>query len=266
MSKKCTPDKILTPKNRCVSRTGPTGLKLLAKSSKKCTSDKILTPKNRCVSRTGPTGLKLLAKPLKKSTKIKDPLSLKYRNICDVGLVSKKVNPLLNDISIKTGEIHDVYCVANNNKKLAALDYSSYGKKKFLKYPSDVKLINKIIDYSNYKNVQYLHNQKTGGMYLKSIFFLPENYNEALKLMYLLWYYKDSRFDPIEKQISIGLLLDYSHDNIIFFCKDKMYAKITKKKIKLVENKLKKLKITLDMLQKDYKIVHKSVIENLKTK
>ena len=139
-------------------------------------------------------------------------------------------------------------------------------KKKFLKYPSDVKLINKIIDYSNYKNVQYLHNQKTGGMYLKSIFFLPENYNEALKLMYLLWYYKESGFDPLEKQISIGLLLDYSSDNIIFFCKEKMNTKITIKNINLVKNKLKKLKITLDMLQKDYKIIHKSVIENLKTK
>jgi hypothetical protein len=226
--------------------------------SKKCKSNKILSS-NRCVSNTG---LKLQVK----SKKIKDPLSLKYRTICDLGLVSKKVNPLIHDISIKIGEIHDVYCVANNNKKLAALDYSSYGKKKFLKYPSDVKLINKIIDYSNYKNVQYLHNQKTGGMYLKSIFFLPENYNEALKLMYLLWYYKESGFDPLEKQISIGLLLDYSNDNIIFFCKEKMNTKITIKNINLVKNKLKKLKITLDMLQKDYKIIHKSVIENLKTK
>ena len=104
MSKKCPPDKILSPKNRCVSKTGAMGLKLLALSSKKS----------------------------QKSQKIKDPLSIKYRKICDVGLVSKKVNPLLNDISIKTGEIHDVYCVANNNKKLAALDYSSYGKKNFL--------------------------------------------------------------------------------------------------------------------------------------
>ena len=220
--------------------------------SKKYPPNKILSLKKRTMR------IKLIS--LKK---IKDPLSLKYRNICDVGLVSKKVNPLLNDISIKTGEIHDVYCVANNNKKLAALDYSSYGKKKLYKY--NVKLINKIIDYSNYKNVQYLHNKKTGGMYLKTIFFLPKNYNEALKLMYLLWY-QDSKFNPLERQISIGLLLDYSHDNIIFFLNKTYDITITKKNIKLTENKLKNLKITLDMLQKDYKIVHKSVIENLKTK
>ena len=236
--------------------------------SKKCPPDKILSPKNRCVSRTGPTGLKVLSNLSKKSKtttkKVKDPLNSKYKFACDDGLISKTINPLINELSFKIGEFHDVYCVANNNKKLAALDFSSYGKKKFYKYGIDIKLINKIIDYSNYKNVQYLHNKKTGGMYLKSIFFLPENIDLALKLMYLLWY-QDPNFDIVDKQISIGLLLDYSHENIMYFCETKIRVKITKKKISIVEKKLKKLKITLDMLQKNYKIVHKTVIENLKS-
>ena len=64
----------------------------------------------------------------------------------------------------------------------------------------DVKLINHVLSYTNSKNVQYLHNTKTGGMYLKSIFFLPENYQNALKLMYILWY-SDSNIIGIENNI-----------------------------------------------------------------
>jgi hypothetical protein len=238
MSKECPPDKILnTITNRCVSKTSKKGKEILKKMSNK---------KN---------------KTLESKIHVKDPIDSKYREICDKGLISDNVNPLLYILSKKMGEFHDVYCVANNNKTLASLDYSSYGKKK-LRKNYDIKLINNVINYANSNNVQYLHNKKTGGMYLKSIFFLPENYEHALKLMYILWY-PDPNFPGIEQNIAIGLLLDYDENNIILFNKKNFSVNTTKKDVKLVVTKLQKLKVTLEMLQKDYKIVHKTVIENL---
>ena len=202
---------------------------------------------------------------IKKSTdnkkkQIINPLASKYRKICDNGLVTqKKINPLLTDISNKIGEFIDVYCVSNNNKPLAALDFSAYGKK-FLK-KQDIKLINMVIDYANYKGIKYIHNKKIGGMYLKSIFFLPENYRNALKLMYILWY--GNNFNNTEYQISIGLLLGYNIENIIYFLKKSYDITINKNDIKLVQNEIDKLNITLEDLQQKYNIVIKTSIENL---
>lgn len=241
MPKECPPDKILnTITGRCVSKTSKKGKEILKKiSDKNNTQNKTLELKNQ----------------------VKDPINIKYREVCDKGLISDSVNPLLYVLTYKIGEIHDVYCVSNNKKKLAALDYSSYGKKK-LRKNYDVALINNVIDYSNSNNVQYLHNKKIGGMYLKSIFFLPENYEYALKLMYILWY-PDSNFIGAEMNIAIGLLLDYDIDNIILFIKKNYSINKTKNDIKVVVSKIKKLKVTLEMLQKDFKIVHKTQIENL---
>ena len=80
--------------------------------------------------------------------------------------------------------------------------------------------------------------------------------------MYILWY-PDPNFTGIEQNIAIGLLLDYDENKIIFFNKKNFSVNTTKKDVKLVVTKLQKLKVTLEMLQKDYKIVHKTVIENL---
>jgi hypothetical protein len=77
--KSCPPDKILNPAtNRCVSKTGAIGKKLIGVVKKKvitttndCPPDKILNPAtNRCVSKTGAIGKKLmglikLASPMK---------------------------------------------------------------------------------------------------------------------------------------------------------------------------------------------------------
>ena len=79
-----------------------------------------------------------------------DPLELKYRNVCDTGLISKsKIDTNLLELSCIIGEFSDVYSVAKNNKELAVLDFSSYGKRKLKKL--DLELINKVIDFCNYK-------------------------------------------------------------------------------------------------------------------
>ena len=77
-----------------------------------------------------------------------DPLELKYRNVCDTGLISKsKIDENLIELSCLIGEFSDVYSVAKNNKELATLDFSSYGKRK-LKNRCSVK----VIDFCNYKS------------------------------------------------------------------------------------------------------------------
>ena len=235
-----------------------------SKSSKssKCPKDKIINPKTgRCVRTTGVVGKSLLKtkKVQVKKCNIKDPLDSKYHNVVDKGLVSKDVNLVLKELSNKIGEISDVYSVSKGKKQLAALDFSAYGRKKLKKL--NVKLINKVIDYCNTRGVQMLHNTSTGGNYLKTIFFLPHNYDKALKLMNILWY-PHSNIPDNMFHVSIGILLGYNIDNIIYISKrDKL--NITKKDILSIQQKIDKMKITLEDLQGKYKIVHKTVIPNL---
>lgn len=153
----------------------------------------------------------------------------------------------------------DVYCVAKNKKKLAVLDFSNYGKKKLRKL--DKTLINKVISYSNYKNVKALHNKKTGGMYLKTIFYTKKNYKNALKLMDILWNPKPI-FYGSDLTIAIGLLLGYNKKNIIYMVErdlKKLNLKINKimlnKIIKIIQNMIDKMDTTLEDLNKHSKIV-----------
>lgn len=202
--------------------------------------------------------------PGKKSNKscIRDPLS-KYKLVCDKGLVTEKEQPnskTLHKLNLELGELYDVYCVSKGGKPLAALDYSSYGKTKLRKHNLLVK--NEVIEYCNSVGINSLHNTKKGGMYLKTVFFLPGNFENALKLMKILWY-SDTFESNIDANISIGILLGYDYDNIISFIKKNYEIVINLKKIREVEKKIKEMKVTLDELQKDYKIVHQTNIKKL---
>ena len=161
---------------------------------------------------------------------------------------------------LKIDEFMDVYCVAKNKKPLAALDFSTSGINKFRK--GNKKLVNKVIDYCNYKGIQALHNKQKGGMYLKTIFFLPKNYKEALKLMGILWY-DNLTTDQSECQFMIGKLLGYSDKDIKFFIKRNYNKNITSSDIKKFKKNLKKLNITLEGLQGSYDIVHLKTIEKI---
>jgi len=164
--------------------------------------------------------------------------------------------------SKKIGEFINVYCVANNKKKLAAMDFSSYGIRKFRKMDKD--LINSIIDYCNSKNVQILHNKKTGGMYLKSIFFLPKNYKNALKLMKILWYPElVENITNITYHCYVGLLLGYSKKNIKYFIKKHYEINITNADLSEIMTEINNMEVTLEDLQSDYKIVHLTTIKNI---
>jgi len=183
-------------------------------------------------------------------------LSLKY---CKKGRISENPIPTkIITILDKYGELFDLLCVANGKKPLAALDFSNYRGIKILRRKlttKQKKVANQIIDYANKKGVKCLHNFKRGGMYLKSIFYLPKNKGNALKLMGILWYpYKYIKKSNMIYQISIGLLLGYNKKNIQYFIKTRLDIEISIKEITKINQKLKNIKYTLDELNSYHRI------------
>ena len=47
----------------------------------------------------------------KKNNHIKDPIDIKYREVCDKGLISNSINHLIYEISSKLGEIRCILCI-----------------------------------------------------------------------------------------------------------------------------------------------------------
>ena len=183
-----------------------------------------------------------------------DPIK---RYECDVGRISNDTRTSISvSLENKIGEFADVYCVSKNEKKLAALDFSTLGKNKLRKL--NKSLINKVIAYCNYKNVRALHNKKRGGLYLKTVFFTQKNYINALKLMDLFWN-PVLRFHPIDEEIAKGILLGYKQKNIITYIEKTYNIKIVRSKIPLIfkniKNDLNKMSVSLEDLNKHSNIV-----------
>ncbi len=192
--------------------------------------------------------------------RIDNPLS-EYENVCDSGIISKnKPNPNFVFLNNLLGELHDVYCVATNKKPLAALDFSAHGRRKLKS--ENVIIKNKVIKYCNDKNVEAIHNTKRGGMYLKTIFFLPKNYNNALKLMKILWY-PAPEMDDNEYQMAVGLLLGYSKQNIKYFLKEKYHSNVSLRYINEIQKQISEMTVSLEDLQSSYKVVHLKSIKLL---
>jgi len=190
---------------------------------------------------------------------MKKPINNKFLKSCLKAGISEDSNDDIVD-KLNIGEIFDIYCVANNKKPLAALDFSTYGINKLRK--GNKKLINKVIDYCNYKGIQSLHNKKKGGMYLKTVFFQTKDYKKALKLMGILWYGNLTK-DQNEYSFMIGKLLGYSNKDIKFFIKRNYNKNINPSDIKKYNKNLKKLDITLEDLNTNYNIIHLESIKNI---
>lgn len=187
--------------------------------------------------------------------KVKDPLKT---NEQDFGLISKnKTSEEYDKLKRDIGEVLDIYSVAKNKKKLAALDFSTYGKNKLKK--KKISLINDVIDFCNYKKVKALHNKKKGGMYLKTIFFTQKNYKNALKLMDILWNDKNPLNYSLDCQVAIGLLLDYTHENISTFLEKNFSVSIKKEDEELIYNKIQKaiddMDVSLESLNEHSNVV-----------
>ena len=227
--------------------------------------DKIYNPKTgRFVNKSGKIGKELLKKIDTKKKEVKDPFNKKFIGVCDTGMVSEtKQDIKLIEFLNLIGEMGDIYCVAIGNKNLASLDFSSYGKKK-IKMGLELKTINNIIEFCNSKGIEYIHNTKNGGVYLKSVFFLPHNYNNALKLMTILWYPEDTFIKTnTDYQIAIGILLGYLYENIIYFLKKSYSTEIKLTEVLDIKNKLINMDVKLQDIQYKYKIIHRKSIELL---
>lgn len=133
--------------------------------------------------------------------KTKKTKTLKLDFKCDTGLISENGRNKTLDI-YDIGEFTDVFCVANSEKPLSALDFSAYGKRKLRKH--DKTLINKVIQYSNSHNVKAIHTKNKKSSYLNTVFYKKNNYKNALKLTQLLHY--DNSSDCGEKISTLHLV------------------------------------------------------------
>ena len=96
--------------------------------------------------------------------------------MCDRGRVSEHpVNT--SNLEKKYGEWSDVWCVASGRKPLATLDYSNYGRKKINKTK-----VREVIEYANKHKVQVLHIVREGGVYTKTVFFKPRQFENAKQI------------------------------------------------------------------------------------
>lgn len=201
----------------------------------------------------------------KKSVKFSFSLSqlkpfLKY---CDDGLVSE-TQKQTDSVDIQTmfdiGEFFDIYCVANNKKPLAALDFSSRGINKLRK--KNKKLINELIDYLNKNSIYYIQYKGKGTMYLNTIFFKKNNMNNAIKLMDVLWG-NNRLFKGLNYHIAIGILLGYSDKNIIYFMKRNFEIIVSNKQLNDIKKKIKNYKLSFDDLKKYDKFEIYETIKNI---
>lgn len=187
------------------------------------------------------------------------PIDKKFINVCDKGLISENpIDPLFLELQNILGEFVDLYSVINNTKKLCGLDFSNYTKKRYK--TEDKLLINQLIDYTNTKDIHYIHYTKNGGMYLKTIFFHKDNLDLALKLMKILWFPCSNILINEDYQIALGILFGYSNQNIIHFIQ-------TRYNFIIDENYINKLKISIDnmnvKLEDLNKVIYVQHIENI---
>ena len=185
---------------------------------------------------------------------------LKY---CDDGIVSeteKQTDALDISTMFDIGEFFDVYCVANNKKPLAALDFSTRGINKFKKM--NKKLINDLIDYLNKNNINYIQYKGKGTMYLNTVFYKKNNINNAIKLMDVLWG-NNRLFRGLNYNIAIGVLLGYSDKNIIYFMKRNHGMTLSNKQLNDIKKKIKNYKVSFVDLKKNDKFEIYETIKNI---
>ena len=208
------------------------------------------------------------------------PIDLAVLDFCDTGLVNPndkndkkdknevKALKLMGILNSKNNivEMFDVYCVANGKKPLAVLDFTAYGIRKLREMDKD--LINKVIEYSNNKDVKIIHRKTKGGYNLKSVFYLPKNEKNALKLMGMLWNKDKYKLGSVINQYIIGKLLGYKDENIKFYIETEVLngniskSDWTKYKNQVNKN-IKKINFELDDFKKEDKIVKLDKIKKI---
>ena len=230
MNKNCPDDKILNPTtNRCVSKDGAIGKKLIKASSasvavpkkkEECPDDKILNPAtNRCVSKDGAIGKKL----------IKAPVSTPAPALVSVAPLDIITN------NIDDNDCNDVITIPQHQNTcwftalLMSLFYSQYSRELLLKKPFNTnttvkKILNNIlidhyIDNDNYLNFfkklnlhdllkYFISQERIVKMIIKRGFnvaaFIPYFMNVIDKSFIML-----NKFDNINNEVYGGYMNNY---------------------------------------------------------
>ena len=119
------------------------------------------------------------------------------------------------------GELFDVCTVAMGLKPLAGLDYSN-GPSKYIveltEQHNTKSLMSDVIVYCNAMNCKYIE-WTEATHYLKTIFYLDKNRDNALKLLLILNtdYYDSTITSNVIYQVAIGYLLGYDQERILGF-------------------------------------------------
>ena len=181
------------------------------------------------------------------------------------GLISENKNTRENKLSSDIGEFIDVLAVAYGLKPLAGIDFSAYGRSKFKKL--NKTKINTIIEFCNSQGVKSVHNFKKGGMYLKTIFYIPENEQRAINLMAILWLdvklSSNAKLNNMYMHFYIGSSFGYLEKNIQFFLEKNDGNKLSNKQLDFIKGKISSDKYTLEELNTHHKIQIKTTTKLL---
>lgn len=132
------------------------------------------------------------------------------------------------------GEYMDVLATIYSLKPLAALNIMH---KKYIKNPG-VDEVKKMVKEYGLRRFTKVRNNKTH--YLNTVYFHPDNIENAKKLMAILWC---NVVDESHKEYMIGKLLGYNEESIVAFYMRNYGVKLTNADIKSMNDELDKMVI-----------------------
>ncbi len=139
------------------------------------------------------------------------------------------------------GEYMDVLAVIYSLKPLAALNimHKNYVKN------SGVDEVKKMVKEYGLRRFTKVRNHKTH--YLNTVYFHPDNIENAKKLMAILWC---NVVDESHKEYMIGKLLGYNEESLVAFYMRNYGVKLTNADIKSMNDELDKMVIRQILLDK----------------
>jgi len=132
------------------------------------------------------------------------------------------------------GEYMDVLATIYSLKPLAALNIMH---KKYIKNPG-VEEVKKMVKEYGLKRLTKVRNNKTH--YLNTVYFHPDNIENAKKLMAILWC---NIVDENYKEYMIGKLLGYNKDSLVAFYMRNYGIQLSDADIKIMDDELDKMVI-----------------------
>jgi len=152
-------------------------------------------------------------------------------------------------LMLQIGEYSDVLCVAYGTKPLAILDGSDKGRKNHMDH-HDTELTNEVIELCHESDIWCIHNKSTrSSIYTKTVFFHKDNYNDAVKLMSIIFYGRSTlrNYDYV-----IGKLLGYSLENIQAFYDHNYTRSLNKEESVEFDKQIEEIDVTFEQLDAEH--------------